>query len=245
MSTAEADVRQSMADSMTPEEKARADAIMRGWLGFNAQAKEIEAKFAANAEEIAREVDELICRKLGLDESPAADRGPEVGRILSDLYRTYQMRMPYWHQMNDALIKEHLKTFDFALQRNILPEIVEHDVKSMYEILHERVYWVEQTGDISLALDAVTTPTCFRNLTIGDGFQWHGDKKVSWTSPYKRVLEKGWKRDIWLDVTEEKIHEMWTKPRFLGYAKNLECNFDISDWDEETRLITIEVSPLS
>lgn len=244
MSTAADTVRQSMADSMSPAEKARADAIMHGWLGFNAQAKEIEAKFAEHAEELAREVDELICRKLGIEESPAADRGPEFGRLLSDLYRTYQMRMPYWHQMNDALIKEHLKTFDFALQRNILPEIVEHDVKSMYEILHERVYWIEQTGDISLALDAVITPTCFRNLTVGDGFQWHGKSKISWVSPYKRVLEKGWKRNIWTDVTEQKIFELWTRPRLLGYAEILECHFDIPDWDEDTRLITIEVSPL-
>lgn len=244
MSTAEKAVQQSMADSMSPEEKARADAIMHGWLAFNAQALELEQKFADHAEELAREVDELVCRKLGIEESPVADRGPEVGRLLSDLYRTYQMRMPYWHQMNDALIKEHLKTFDFALQRNILPEIVEHDVNSMYEILHERVYWIEQTGDISLALDAVTTPTCFRNLTVGDGFQWHGKTKVSWVSPYKRVLEKGWKRNIWTDVTEQKIHEMWTKPRFLGYARHLECEFTVSDWDEETRLVTIEVAPL-
>jgi hypothetical protein len=155
------------------------------------------------------------------------------------------MRMPYWHQMNDALIKEHLKTFDFALQRGILPEIVEHDVRSMDEILHERVYWVEQTGDINLALDAVTTPTCFRNLAIGEGFQWHGPGKVSWISPYQRVLEKGWKRNIWKDVTEQKIFEMWTRPRFLGYAEILECHFDIPDWDEETRMISIEVSPLS
>jgi hypothetical protein len=58
------------------------------------------------------------------------------------------------------------------------------------------------------------------------------------------VLEKGWKRNIWTNVTEQKIHEQWTKPRFLGYAKHLDCRFDIPDWDEETRLITIEVSPL-
>ena len=244
MSTAEKQVRQSMADSMSPAEKARADAIMTGWLAFNANAKAIEEKFAAQSEEIGREVDELICKKLGLEDSPAADRGPELGRLLSDLYRTYQMRMPYWHQMNDALIKEHLKTFDFALQRGILPEIVEHDVNSMQEILHERVYWVEQTGDINLALDAVITPTCFRNLTIGDGFQWHGPGKVSWISPYQRVLEKGWKRNIWTEVTEQKIFEQWTRPRLLGYAGILECHFEIPDWDEETRMISIEVARL-
>lgn len=244
MSTVQKEVRRSMADSMTPEEKARADAIMKGWLAFNAQAREIEQRFDRNIEDIAIEVDKLISRKLNLEDSPAADRIPELGRVISDTYRTYQMRMPYHHQSNDALIKEQLKTFEFALKRDLLPDLVKHDVDSMYEILHERVYWVEQTGDISLALDAVTTPTCFRNLTLGEGFQWHGDKKVSWVSPYQRVLEKGWKRNIWTDVTEEKIHNLWTKPRFEGYARHLECNFDISDWDEETRLVTIEVSPL-
>jgi hypothetical protein len=244
MSTAEAKLKTSMADNWTPEEKARADAIMKGWLGFNDNAKAIEAKFAANLDEIAQEVDAVICKKLGLEDSPAADRGPELGRLLSDVYRTYQMRMPYVHQMNDALIKEQLKTFDFALQRDLLPEIVEHDVNSMYEILHERVYWVEQTGDIGLALDAVTTPTCFRNLTIGEGFQWHGPEKVSWVSPYQRVLEKGWKRNLWTDVTEEKIHNLWTKPRFDGYAKHLDCRFEIPAWDDATRLVTIEVFPL-
>lgn len=244
MSTVQKEVRRSMADSMTPQEKARADAIMKGWLAFNAQAREIEQRFDRNLEDIAIEVDRLVCKKLNLEESPVADRLNEFGRLLSDTYRTYQMRMPYHHQSNDALIKEQLKTFEFALKRDIMPEIVEHDVESMYEILHERVYWIEQTGDIGLALDAVTTPTCFRNLTLGDGFQWHGDRKVSWVSPYKRVLEKGWKRNIWTDVTEEKIHNMWTRPRFEGYARHLECHFDISDWDETTRLVTVEVSPL-
>ncbi|MDP6436501.1 MAG: hypothetical protein QF790_08225 [Gammaproteobacteria bacterium] len=244
MSTAEENIRQSMADSMTPEEKARADAIMTGWFAFNKRAREIEDLFKAQQDEVATAVDEVICKTLGIDDSPIADRIPEFGRLLSDIYRTYQMRLPYAHQANDALIKEQLKTFSFALDKGVMQEIIKHDVDSMYEILHERVYWVEKTGDISLALDAVTTPTCFRNLTIGEGFQWHGDKKVSWLSPYKRILEKGWKRGIWSDVTEEKIHQLWTKPRFEAYAKHLECHFDISDWDEETRLITIEVSPL-
>jgi hypothetical protein len=245
MSTAAKEVATSMTDSMTAAEKERADAIMHGWFAFNNNAKAIEDKFSPRLEEIGREVGEFVCKKLGIDDNPVEDRPVEFGRLLSDIFRTYQMRMPYWHQANDALIKEHLKTFEYALKNNILPEIVEHDVNSMQEILSERVYWIEKTGDISLALDAVTTPTCFRNLTVGEGFQWHGDSKVTWLSPYKRVLEKGWKRNIWTDVTEEKIHQLWTKPRFEGYARHLRCHFDISDWDETTRMISIEVSPLT
>jgi hypothetical protein len=244
MSTAQKEVRQLMVDSMTPAEKARADAIMNGWLAFNAQAREIEQRFETDLEGIGREVGELICRKLSIENSPVADRNLEFGRLIADTFRTYQMRMPYMHQSNDALIKEQLKTFDLMMKKDLLPDMVQHDLDSMYEILHERVYWVQQTGNLSLALDAVTTPTCFRNLTIGEGFQWHGERKVSWLSPYKRVLEKGWKRNIWTDVTEQKIHEQWTRPRYLGYAKHLECQFDISDWDEETRMVTIEVFPL-
>jgi len=244
MSTAEKEVVQSMADSMTPEEKIRADAIMNGWLAFNAQAREIEQRFDRNLEEIGVEVGELICKKLGIENNPVADRPVEFGRLLSDTFRTYQMRLPYTHQGNDALIKEQLKTFQLMLEKDLVPEMIQHDIDSMREILHERVYWVQQTGDLSLALDAVTTPTCFRVLTIGEGFQWHGDRKVSWISPYKRVLEKGWKRNIWTNITEEKIHRLWTQPRLEGYAKHLECRFDVPDWDEETRMVTIEVSPL-
>ncbi|MEC9375147.1 MAG: hypothetical protein VYA80_02105 [Pseudomonadota bacterium] len=244
MSTAAKEIQNTMTEQMSAAEKERADAIMHGWFAFNDNAKAIEDKFSANLEEVGKEVGELICKKLGIENNPVEDRSLELGRLMSDIFRTYQMRLPYTHQLNDALIKEHLKTFSYALKNNILPDLIQHDLDSMYEILSERVYWVEQTGDISLALDAVTTPTCFRSLTIGEGFEWHGNTKVSWISPYKRVLEKGWKRNIWLDVTEEKIHSLWTKPRFLGYAQHLQCNFDISDWDEETRMITIEVSPL-
>jgi hypothetical protein len=176
-----------------------------------------------------------------VDQPGSASASPAYCRLRRHRFRLGSIDA---HQANDALIKEHLKNFDFGLQHNLLPQMVEHDVASMTEILNERVYWVEQTGDIGLALDAVTTPTCFRNLTVGDGFQWHGSRKVSWVSPYKRVLEQGWKRNTWKDVTEKKIYELWTRPRFEGYARLLECHFEMSEWNDQTRLITIEVSPL-
>ena len=153
------------------------------------------------------------------------------------------MRLPYHHQGNDALIKEQLKSIDWGLQTGNIEAMIRHDIDSMQEILHERVYWIRQTGDYGLALDAVTTPTCFRNLTIGEGFQWHGPMKVSWVSPYKRILEKGWLRNIWTNITEQKIHELWTVPRFKGYAEHLEVDFEISPWNEEDRIVSITCAP--
>ena len=231
-------------ESMTEQEKARADAIMKGWLAFNAKAKANEETFNAKLEEIAGAISELIQEKTGIDTANIiGDRKAEFGRHVGDIVRTYQMRLPYHHQANDALIKEQLKTIDWAFQTGNMESLIRHDVDSMYEILHERVYWIEQTGDYSLALDAVTTPTCFRNLTIAEGFTWHSPMQVSWVSPYKRILEKGWLRNIWTSVTEQRIHEEWTVPRFKGYAEHLEANFDISAWNDEDRTITLTCIP--
>ena len=117
MSTAAKEVKKTMTESMTTAEKERADAIMHGWFAFNANAKAIEDKFLPNLEEIGREVGELVCKKLAIEENPVEDRSLELGRLIADIFRTYQMRMPYWHQANDALIKEHLKTFDYAIAK--------------------------------------------------------------------------------------------------------------------------------
>jgi hypothetical protein len=232
-----------VADEMNEKEKARADAIMHGWLAFNAKARAIEDAYNEKTEEIGRAIGDLIVEKLDLEENPIEDREEEFGRVIGDAIRTFQMRLPYHHQANDALIKEQLKTIDWAFQTDNMPAMIQHDIDSMYEILHERVYWIEQTGDYGLALDAVTTPTCFRNLTIGEGFEWHGPMKASWLSPYQRILEKGWLRNIWTSVTEQRIHEEWTVPRFQGYAKHLEVDFDISPWNEDDRVISITCVP--
>ena len=232
-----------VVQEMDEKEKARADAIMHGWLAFNAKAKSIEDAYNAKSAEIGRAVCDLIAEKTGISEDLIDGREEEFGRLVGDAIRTFQMRLPYHHQGNDALIKEQLKSIDWGLQTGNLEAMIRHDIDSMQEILHERVYWIRQTGDYGLALDAVTTPTCFRNLTIGEGFQWHGPMKVSWVSPYKRILEKGWLRNIWTNITEQKIHELWTVPRFKGYAEHLEVDFEISPWNEEDRIVSITCAP--
>jgi len=242
MNAANAAVKQEMTD----QERARADAIMHAWLEFNAYVRNMEETFAPKAAEIGREVADLIAARLGTEDNLIEDRDAEFGRMLGNVIRTYQMKLPYYHQDNDSLIKEQLKWIEYAFENNQVEQMIRHDIDSMVEILGERVYWIEQTGDITLALDAVTTPTCWRDLVVAEGFEWHDDRqRVSYLSPYKRILEKGWKRGIWANLTEQKIHEEWTVPRFEGYAGHLQAKFNISPWNEETRVIEISVEALS
>jgi hypothetical protein len=242
MSASNAVVKQEMTD----QERVRADAIMHAWLEFNAQAKSLEETFAPKVAEIGREVADLIAMRLGVDEDLIEDRNEEFGRVLANLIRTYQMKLPYYHQDNDSLIKEQLKWIEYAFETNQAAQMIRHDIDSMREILGERVYWIEQTGDISLALDAVTTPTCWRDLVVAEGFEWHNDRhRVSYVSPFKRILEKGWKRGIWTNLTEQRIHEEWTIPRVQGYADHLQAQFNVSPWNEATRVIEISVESLS
>lgn len=232
--------------TMTDEERAREDAIMKGWFAFNDYAKSIEDAFKPKAAEIGRAVAELVAERIGTSENLIEDRDAEFGRIIGNIVRMFQMKLPYYHQGNDALIKEQLKWVDFAFATNRVDEMITWDINSMREILSERVYWIEQTGDISLALDAVTTPTCWRDLVVAEGFEWHDNRhRVSYVSPYKRILEKGWKRGIWTTLTEQKIHEEWTIPRFRGYAGHLQVKFVFSPWNEVTRNIEMSVEPLT
>ncbi|MBM4196897.1 MAG: hypothetical protein FJ197_07345 [Gammaproteobacteria bacterium] len=238
-------VKRSLSTTMTDKERIRADAIMKGWLAFNAYARSIEDAFNLKTAEIGRAVADLIAERIGVKENLIEDRDAEFGRIIGNTIRTYQMKLPYYHQGNDALIKEQLKWMEFAFATNQADKMIRHAVDSMREILGERVYWVEQTGDIRLALDAITTPTCWRDLVVADGFQWHDDGyRVSYVSPYKRILEKGWLRNIWTNLTERKIHEEWTVPLYHGFAEHLQARFIISPWNEATRLIEVSVEPL-
>ena len=49
--------------------------------------------------------------------------------------RTLKDSMPYQHEMNDALVKMHLNSVQFAKNKGLLKEYVAHDVKAMEPML--------------------------------------------------------------------------------------------------------------
>ncbi len=94
--------------TMTEEERARAEAIMKGWFTLNDYVQALEAKFGPKAAEIGRAVADLVAERIGTTDNLIEDRDAEFGRIIGNTIRTFQMKLPYYHQGNDALIKEQL-----------------------------------------------------------------------------------------------------------------------------------------
>ena len=221
--------------------REKKDAFMEAWLAYKEQTDQQDREFEDKQADIGRAVADLIAEKLGKEGDLIAGRDEEFGRVLSNVVRTFQTLVPYHHQGNDGLIKETLKWYEFASREGMVDAVIQHEAESMQNILGERGQWAARTGRLELALDAITTPTCFRDLMLGEGFHLT-DRVLTYKSPFGRVIEKGHLRGIWRNLTEERIHNIWTIPRYAAFSKILGVHFEVSPWDEETKMITITVS---
>lgn len=226
------------------ETDEKKNAFMNAWLAYKELTDAQDKEFAAKEAEIGHAVAKLVGEMLGKDTPMIEGRETEFGRVLGNSFRTFQTLVPYHHQGNDGLIKEQLKWYEFAMREGLVEKVIEHDVESMRNILGERGGWAASTGRLELALDALTTPTCFRDLVLGEGFKLT-PTRLEYKSPYGRVIAKGHQRGIWTNLTEERIHNIWTIPRYKGYAEIMGVHFEVSPWDEETRMISVDVSALS
>ncbi|MGI9308747.1 MAG: hypothetical protein ACR2P6_05765 [Gammaproteobacteria bacterium] len=231
-------------DDTMHDTREKKNEFMEAWLAYKQLTDKQDRDFADKQAEIGRAVADLIAEKLGRDGDLISGRDEEFGRVLSNAVRTLQTLVPYHHQGNDGLIKETLKWYEFAGREDIVDKVIQHEAESMGNILGERGQWAATTGRLELALDAITTPTCFRDLMLGEGFHLT-DRVLTYKSPFGRVLEKGHLRGIWRNLTEERIHNVWTIPRYAAFADILSVNFEVSPWNEETKMITITVSARS
>ncbi len=227
---------------MTPEEQARSDAFMERMAGSQSGMDSLESTLLSQQEEVGREIGDILAEKAGVSDSLIEGREAEFGRAVTNVVRTFQMGGKgggYAHQASDALVKQHLKWLEFAKDKGMLAEAVEHDINTMAPLFKRSAEWINRTGNYQVALNTLTSASCFRDLAAADGFT-KTETSMTWTSPYKHVLESGKKRNMF-DMTEKEIHEQFTIPRVKGYANVLGVEVTISEWDEETRLITLTV----
>ena len=165
-------------------------------------------------------------------------REESLGRALSTAIKTLNHAEVYPHEMNDALVKMTLCYVQFAKKRGLLEEIVEEDVAVTSPMMRRVAKFIEKTGNKELALISVFDHTaCFFHLV---DVTERAPGMIRYKSPFATVLDNAIPGQF--DLTESEIHDVWTKPRYHGYAEIMGVKFEVSDLDGEgmitVRLVT-------
>ena len=149
-----------------------------------------------------------------------------LGQAMSMVIKTLNQTEPYQHQVNGALVLAHLGAIQFAKNNGLLDEYIEHDRKMMAPINSRMKKLIEETGNKELALEAVFDITeCHYQLVLDTQVE---PGKRTWISPFKTSVE-ACARVGMTDMTEEDIHNLWTRPRLEAYAKDMGVEFRVSD----------------
>jgi hypothetical protein len=157
-----------------------------------------------------------------------------LGRAVALAIRTLRDTVPYQHEMNDALVKMHLNSVQFAKNEGLSREYVEHDIQTMQPMLQRMKGLIERTGNKEIALIGMfDRTTCLYQLCL--------DLKSSpgrreFTFPFSTVLSIG-RRIGQFDLTDQEVHELWLKPRLLGYARVLGVDLDVSDIGPDGKVV--------
>ena len=164
-------------------------------------------------------------------------REEALGRAMSTVLKTMQATEPYPHELNDALVKALLNQMQFAKDRGLMSELIDHDRKVLLPLLQRTKKHIDRTGNNELALVAMFERTTCHSQLVDETIIEPG--KRIYNSPYKTVLDAT-RRLEQFDMTERWIHDNWTVPRFLGMADVMGVNLAVSPWREDG-LITVEV----
>lgn len=157
-----------------------------------------------------------------------------LGQAVALAIRTLKDSVPYQHEMNDALVKMHLTALQFAKDKGLVRELVEHDIKTMQPMLARMKGIIEKTGDKEIALIGMFDRTaCLYQLCL--------DLKVEkgrreFTFPFTMVLNISRKIGQF-DMTSEEVHELWMKPRLHGYAACVGVKIDVSDIGPDGKVV--------
>lgn len=149
-----------------------------------------------------------------------------LGQAMSMVIKTLNQTQPYQHHVNDALVKAHLGAMQFAKDNGQMKQYVEHDRKMMEPVNVRIKKLIEETGNKELALEAVFDITeCHYQLVLDTKIE---PGKRTWVSPFKGNIE-ACTRMGQMDLTEEEVHNQWTRPRLEAYARDMGVEFIVSD----------------
>ena len=155
----------------------------------------------------------------------------KLGQSIAVVLRMLGNHAGYDHEMNDPLVKAHLMAIDFAREKGTLAEYVTHDVEMMKPINDRMKNIIQKTGKKEIALAGLFDRTACHYALALDTTGEPGMR--TWKSPFKTVLSACKNIGQFPDLTEQYIHENWTKPRLMGYAEGMGVALEISDLGED------------
>ena len=157
-------------------------------------------------------------------------REDDLGKSVAVVLKTLRNVEPYEHEINDALIKARLQAIQFAKDQGLMEEYVAHDIETMKPLNDRMKGLIEKTGQKEIALIGIFDRTACHYQLCLDTESSPGIRR--WRSPFARVLAAS-HRIGQFDLTEEWIHENWTRPRLLGYAERMGVEMRVSDWQPD------------
>jgi hypothetical protein len=164
-------------------------------------------------------------------------RERDLGLIMNMVVKTLEDNGGYQHEVNDALVKQHLQHMQFLKDHNLTKEGVEDEIKTQEPMLRRAAKIMEKAGDKDLALKAVFDQTTCHWQLVLDTYSEPGMRRFK--SPFGNVLTQTTRMGQH-DITEKWIHENWTIPRMAGYSKILGVDLEVSPWQDDG-MITVKV----
>lgn len=153
-----------------------------------------------------------------------------LGLAVAKAIKTISNDTPYQHEMNDALIKAHLTTIQFAKNNGMLKELIDHEVKTQSFMIVRVGNMIRNGGSPELATIALTERTaCFYQLV--QEYKRTGTT-MRWKSPYGNVLAVS--RPIGQhNLTEQEVYEVYTTPLMQKQAEVMGMELDMSPWQAD------------
>ncbi len=168
-------------------------------------------------------------------------REKEVGLAISKMIKTLNSNSAYQHEMNDALVKMTLEFIQHAKNMGDIEGIARKDAMTQLPMLSRVGKIIESTGRKELALVAITDQTtCFFQLA---GEVERGPGYVRYRAPYGHVLTQT-RRMGMHDLTEQEIHEKWTKTHIEVWSELVGVKMQISDWQDDG-MVTLSIPELT
>ena len=159
-----------------------------------------------------------------------ADQQRMLGLAVAKAIKTISNDTPYQHEMNDALVKAQLTNIQFAKDRGLMKELIEHEVKTQSPMIVRVGKMIREGGSPELATIALTERTaCFYQLV--QQYKRTGTT-IRWKAPYGNVLAVTRKLGQH-DLTEQEVHEIYTIPLMTEQAKLMGMDIEISPWQAD------------